>query len=89
MLGDWERYAGLGIGKRLYLVGASLLPDLRWGASSTQSGAIGARIALHAADPYRWSTTGCSWCTQHHESRNEPYWQRPTPRAASTWINLY
>jgi hypothetical protein len=50
----WYTYGGLGIGRRIYQIGAMLMPDLRWGASSTQNGAIGVRAVLHAAAPYRW-----------------------------------
>lgn len=57
----WERYIGLGIGRRLYLAAASFHPNTRWSTDVVSGEAQPLRSRLHAADPYKWSGE-CSWC---------------------------
>lgn len=57
----WERYARLGIGRRLYLAAAALYPHARWRVSVMSSHAQPLRSRLHNADPYRWAAH-CGWC---------------------------
>lgn len=60
-LEEWAAVSGLGIGRRLYLAGAELLPELRWDVTVATDAAHGVRRALHAQDPYRWAAR-CEWC---------------------------
>ncbi|MDZ5146310.1 hypothetical protein [Microbacterium testaceum] len=59
-----EEYAGRGIGRRLYLLAATLHPSTRW---RLQGGltefAAPLRARLHGADPYRWEAP-CDWCNE-------------------------
>lgn len=57
----WERYARLGIGRRLYLAAADLHPHARWRMTVTSSHAQPLRSRLHNADPHRWAAR-CNWC---------------------------
>ncbi|WP_065569696.1 hypothetical protein [Microbacterium oleivorans] len=57
----WERYVGLGIGRRLYLAAAAFHPRTRWSSDLVSQHAQPLRSRLHAADPYVWSGE-CSWC---------------------------
>ena len=57
---DWRDYAGLGIGTRLYLKAAELLPDVRWGSGSVGQYAQPVRTKLHRADPWRWWSRTCT-----------------------------
>jgi len=59
----WERYAGLGIGRRLYLAAAELHPHIRWGAGQQSPYAAPLRSRLHNADPTRWDGY-CAWCRE-------------------------
>lgn len=59
----WERYAGLGIGRRLYLAAAALHPHVRWRAGVQSPRAAPLRSRLHNADPYRWAGH-CTWCVE-------------------------
>lgn len=60
---DWERYAGGGIGRRIYLEGAALMPELRWKRSgATSPAADRVRERLHRRDPLRWDSALCDWC---------------------------
>ena len=63
----WERYAGLGIGRRLYLAAAALNPHIRWRAGVQSPYAAPLRTRLHNSDPYRWAGQ-CSWCTERQIS---------------------
>lgn len=65
ILNDWERYVGLGIGKKLYQAAAQLMPETRWQSSVASTYAAGARTRLHLADPWRWQGSGCTWCHDH------------------------
>lgn len=58
---NWERYAGLGIGRRLYLAAADLAPHLRWQSGLVSPHAEPLRTRLHNADPFRWDGW-CAWC---------------------------
>ncbi|WP_426624491.1 hypothetical protein ACPPVW_18370 [Leifsonia sp. McL0607] len=58
---NWEPYTRLGIGKRIYLIGAAMLPTLRWSGNGPSDSALHARRGLHAADPHRWKGP-CGWC---------------------------
>jgi hypothetical protein len=57
---EWEDYAGLGIGTKLYLRAAEELPDVRWGATSVSPYAEPLRTKLHAIDPWRWRSRMCA-----------------------------
>lgn len=59
---DWERFTGLGIGRRLYLAAADLAPQLRWPRGLVSTYAEPLRDRLHAADPFRWDGASCHWC---------------------------
>ncbi|MFE6508102.1 hypothetical protein ACFVBP_10565 [Nocardioides sp. NPDC057764] len=59
----WMTYQGLGIGQRVYLRGAELLPDLRWRDTSGADEARALRRKLHAIDPYTWHLGNCI-CSQ-------------------------
>lgn len=63
----WELYAGLGIGRRLYLAAADLHPGIRWRAGIQSPYAAPLRTRLHDADPYRWAGH-CTWCTERQIS---------------------
>ncbi|WP_298462110.1 hypothetical protein [uncultured Cellulomonas sp.] len=63
---NWQRYAGLGIGRRIYLEGARLMPAIRWQASAASPHARGVRAHLHRQDPYTWAHSGCEWCSSRH-----------------------
>lgn len=56
----WRDWVGLGIGERIYLKGAEMLPDQRWGATSVSPAAAALRVKLHARDPWRWWSRRCS-----------------------------
>lgn len=59
-----EEYTGRGIGRRLYLLAATLHPSTRWrlqGGLSEYAEPL--RTRLHGADPYRWEAP-CDWCTE-------------------------
>jgi len=60
----WERYAGLGIGRRLYLAAAELHPHVRWRAGIQSPYAAPLRSRLHNADPHRWGGR-CTWCDEN------------------------
>ncbi|WP_419707970.1 hypothetical protein [Promicromonospora sp. NFX87] len=57
---EWQDYAGLGIGTKLYLRATEELPDVRWGATSVSPYAEPLRTKLHAIDPWRWRSRMCS-----------------------------
>lgn len=59
---DWGRFAGLGIGTRVYLAAALRRPDVRWEGSPLTEYSTAVRRKLHAHDPYSWSAS-CTWCT--------------------------
>jgi len=59
----WELYAGLGIGRRLYLAAAELHPHIRWRAGIQSPYAVPLRTRLHNADPYHWAGH-CAWCSE-------------------------
>lgn len=59
----WELYAGLGIGRRLYLTAAELHPNTRWRAGIQSPYAAPLRTRLHNADPYHWGAN-CTWCNE-------------------------
>jgi hypothetical protein len=59
----WELYAGLGIGRRLYLAAAELHPHIRWRAGIQSPYAAPLRTRLHDADPYHWGAS-CTWCNE-------------------------
>ena len=61
---DWNDYVGLGIGRRIYMAGAELLPDQRWALGEvTTEAAQALRRRLHGVEPYRWQADACSWCS--------------------------
>lgn len=62
---DWERYTGLGVGRRLYLAAADLAPHLRWPHGLVSTHAQPLRERLHHADPFRWDDGCCTWCRAH------------------------
>jgi hypothetical protein len=70
---DWDRFAGLGIGRRIYEHAAALHPDVRWGSASTTPAAYRLRESLHATRPFFWAGP-CSWCNQHI-----PFWDQARP----------
>lgn len=57
---EWQDYAGLGIGTKLYLRAAEELSDVRWGATSVSPYAEPLRTKLHAIDPWRWRSRTCT-----------------------------
>ena len=57
---DWRDWVGLGIGERIYLKAAELLPEQRWGATSVTPAAAALRVKLHARDPWRWWSRTCT-----------------------------
>ena len=59
----WELYAGLGIGRRLYLAAGELHPHIRWRAGIQSPYAAPLRTRLHNADPYHWAGH-CAWCNE-------------------------
>lgn len=73
-LNAWENVAGLGIGTLIYQRAAELLPHIRWTATSLTDSARSLRGKLHAADPWRWMTKHCTWC-----STNIPSWGAAHP----------
>ena len=48
---DWNSFVGLGIGRKIYLTGARILPAERWLTSAASEQAAGLRRRLHAMDP--------------------------------------
>jgi hypothetical protein len=58
---DWDAYAGLGIGQRLYERAQLLYPGIRWRTRSPSIFAESLRRRLHAQDPYHWEGS-CEWC---------------------------
>lgn len=73
---DWERFAGLGIGTRLYRQGASIWRAVRWRSHTASPAAVAVRRKLHREDPYRWEAR-CDWCTQVDETK-WLYWEKRT-----------
>jgi hypothetical protein len=61
--GNWEMYAGLGIGEQIYREAHHLLPEVRWLSGATTEFSARLREKLHASDPYIWSGR-CQWCAQ-------------------------
>lgn len=59
----WMEFQGLGVGAKVYLRGAELLPDLRWRDTSGPDEARALRRKLHAIDPYTWHLGKCV-CSQ-------------------------
>ncbi|WP_253869276.1 hypothetical protein [Promicromonospora umidemergens] len=57
---EWQDYAGLGIGTKLYRRAAEELPDVRWGATSVSPYAEPLRTKLHALEPWRWRSRMCT-----------------------------
>lgn len=64
--GSWERYVGVGIGRRIYLLAARLDPQRRWDVGILNPEAVPLRDRLHGADPFHWATNNCTWCIQHN-----------------------
>ena len=63
--GDWwYEYTGLGIGQRLYLHGAALMPEVRWRLTSGTDSSERLRRRLHEVDPWRWESPLCTCRTQ-------------------------
>ena len=62
VMDNWNSFVGLGIGAKLYLAGAALLPDERWASGTASPQALGLRRRLHLVDPYRWESPDCQWC---------------------------
>lgn len=56
----WMEVQGLGIGQRVYLRGAELLPDQRWRDTAGPVEARTLRQKLHDLDPWTWHFDGCS-----------------------------
>lgn len=59
--GNWERYAGLGIGEKIYREAHGLMPDVRWSSHAMTDYSARLRQKLHFSDPYTWSAS-CPWC---------------------------
>jgi len=57
---------GLGIGYRLYLQAAALLPRSRFVDTSTSDEGRGVRRKLHMSDPYVWNDRSCEWCRERN-----------------------
>lgn len=60
-----DRFAGLGVGWKIYQAVAARWPQARWSdrvSSSGDPGALGLRRKLHASDAHRWELRGCSIC---------------------------
>jgi len=60
---DTRRYAGLGIGQRLYRLAQAKYPAIRWHKGPLSVYAEPLRRRLHAEDPYHWEGP-CTWCEQ-------------------------
>lgn len=58
---DAVRFAGLGIGFRIYQKAHELWPDVRWKSSGPNKYSGALRAKLHASDPYIWHSR-CDWC---------------------------
>lgn len=59
----WRDWVGMGIGTRIYLHAASVLPEARFFRSMTSDYSRPLRSRLHAQDPFRWENGGdCDWC---------------------------
>jgi len=61
---SWQSVAGLGIGTRIYLEGARLLPSIRWRSSAANVYSAAVRRRLHHQDPYTWQYSSCDWCLE-------------------------
>jgi hypothetical protein len=57
-----SRFTGLGVGTRLYRLGAGNNPGVRWDCGSLQEGSLGVRRKLHGLDPYIWRYPDCPKC---------------------------
>lgn len=83
----WELYAGLGIGRRLYLAATDIHPHVRWRARVLSAYTAPLRSRLHAADPHRWAGH-CAWCDEQRiiwrEADPDDFEQHPiTPAPAA------
>lgn len=58
---NWEMYAGLGIGEKIYREAHRLMPDVRWSSHAITTYSARLRQKLHFSDPYIWSAN-CPWC---------------------------
>lgn len=71
---DWERYAGLGVGTRIYRYAADRFPAVRWSVQMTSEYSSAVRRRLHNLDPYRWQSQSCDWC-RHHGLADRQQWE--------------
>lgn len=71
---DWQRYAGLGIGRLVYEKGQALEPDIRWHSGLPNQYSSPLRKRLHYADPYVWAWSSCNWCDVNLPQRGVSHW---------------
>lgn len=57
-----SRFTGLGVGTRMYLLGAQNISGVRWDSGILKDGSRGVRNKLHALDPYIWRDPDCPGC---------------------------
>lgn len=62
VMGVDDRFTGLGVGTRMYVLGAKMIPGVRWDSGILTDGSLGVRIKLHANDPYIWRNPECPKC---------------------------
>jgi hypothetical protein len=62
VMGVDDRFAGLGVGTRMYELGAKMIPGVRWDSGILKDGSLGVRNKLHAGDPYLWRNPDCPKC---------------------------
>jgi hypothetical protein len=108
---DWEhegsdavdQWQGLGITSRLYLHGAALLPELRWGITTLTHQSAAMRRRLHGIDPWRFAAADdpewhphdtCLWCLERGWARLDsthfeahPPWPAVEPFVERTAVN--
>lgn len=75
MLHDWQRYVGLGIGRRIYEKAQRLEPDIRWGSSVLSDYSTPLRRKLHNSEPYVWHWSSCTWCDTNLSRRGVTHWK--------------
>jgi hypothetical protein len=74
--GDWGRYVGLGIGRRIYQEANRLEPGVRWRSSLLSDYSAPLRAKLHASDPYIWALGSCQWCDKMGQQTGIYFWEQ-------------